>query len=99
MRGQYLLALIREWGRGLALIGRTAYIWDHEEIGLYTTATWCVGAVLIGRLMGVRMWLDFDGSDSLQGRTNEAARIRLYTTATWCAGAVLIGRLMGVGYG
>ena len=97
--GQYLLALIREWECGLPLMDPPAYIREHEEtrIRLYTTATWCLGAVLIGPNKGVGKWLDFDqlvGQPT--GRKN--SRIRLYTTATWCRGwAVLIGRLMGSG--
>ena len=76
---------------------RTAYIREHEETGirLYTTATWCEGAVLIGPNKGVAIWLDFDGPDCLQHGTNE--EIGLYTTATWCLESTYVNHLIGVG--
>ena len=43
----------------------------NKDSRLYTTATWCLGAVLIGPNKGVGMWLDFDGPDCLQHGTNE----------------------------
>ena len=45
-----------EWGYGLTLINWSDCLQggtnEAARIRLYTTATWCAGAVLIGRLMG-----------------------------------------------